>query len=155
MFALSTIITFAIVIVSLSVDDESSSYWIVLTLSFLFGSCYAVLQAALYGLAGPSFVLMNNLNLGLGLGGLLVNVLRIIVLATVKNHSTAAEIFFFTAGAYLLFCTVLAGRFIYHLELHEATKSVASNYEGDYEKIGGKDSETYDKGSVSCWVRAG
>ena len=114
MFALSTIITFAIVIISLCVKSlgESNAYWAVLTLCFLFGSCYAIMQAALYGLAGPSMALMNNLNLGIGMSGLTVNVIRIIVLATVKNSTTGAEIFFFSAGAYLLFVTVLVGWFV-------------------------------------------
>mmetsp|Transcript_39509 Transcript_39509/g.51718 ORF Transcript_39509/g.51718 Transcript_39509/m.51718 type:complete len:208 (+) Transcript_39509:25-648(+) len=112
MFTLSTAITFAIVLVSLCIDDESTAYWLVLGLSFLFGSCYAILQAALYGLAGPSVTLMNNLNLGIGLSGFVINLLRVIVLAAIKDDAEGAEIFFFTTGAYLLFCTVLAGRFV-------------------------------------------
>lgn len=112
MFALSTGITFAIVIVSLCIEEEATAYYTVLGLSFLFGSCYAILQAALYGLAGPNVNLMNNLNLGIGLSGLLINLLRCIVLASVKDNDKGAEIFFFTTGAYLLFCTFLAWRFI-------------------------------------------
>ena len=136
MFALSTIITFAIVIVSLCFDDESSSYWTVLTLCFLFGCCYAILQAALYGLAGPSFVLMNNLNLGLGFSGLSVNVMRMIVLASVEDPRKGAQIFFYTAGVYLLCCTILAARFVHKFEKNEASKVTPSKFgNSDYEKV--------------------
>ena len=88
MFGLSTAITFGIVLVSLSVTDESAAYWIVLSLGFLFGCCYAIMQAALYGLAGPSAALMNNLNLGIGLSGLSINLLRVITLASIKDNDS-------------------------------------------------------------------
>ena len=90
MFAVSTAITFALVLVPLCLSDESTAYWIVIALSVLFGTAYAVLQAALYGLAGPTQVLLNSLNLGLGFSGLSVNLLRIIVLASVKSNETGA-----------------------------------------------------------------
>ena len=52
-FALNTLITFALVLVPLEIDDEKTSYYIVLALSCLFGVSYAFLQAGLYGEAGP------------------------------------------------------------------------------------------------------
>ena len=116
MLALSTAITFALVLIPICLNDESSAYWIVISLSVLFGSAYAVLQAALYGLAGPTLVLLNALNLGLGFSGLSVNVLRIIVLASVESSETGAQIFFYTTGAYLMLCTYLAWRFIHHYQ---------------------------------------
>ena len=79
----------------------------------LFGSVYAVLQAALYGLAGPQAVLLNKLNLGIGISGLSVNCLRIIVLASVESNSVGAQIFFYVTGAYLLVCTYLAWKFVH------------------------------------------
>ena len=113
MFAVSTAITFALVLVPLCLSDESTAYWIVMSLSVLFGTAYAVLQAALYGLAGPTQELLNSLNLGLGFSGLSVNLLRIVVLASVKSNETGAQIFFYTTGAYLMLCTYLAWRFIF------------------------------------------
>ena len=112
MLAVSSLITFCLVLVPICVKDESVGYSIVIALSVLFGSAYAVLQAALYGLAGPTEGLLNALNLGLGFSGLSVNLLRIIVLASVKSNTTGAQIFFYTTGAYLLLCTYLAWRFI-------------------------------------------
>jgi len=43
MFLLSTIITFCLVIMPLSIQDESTAYSIVIFLAVLFGSVYAVL----------------------------------------------------------------------------------------------------------------
>ena len=116
MFAISTVITLLLVLVPICISDESSAYWIVIALSVLFGSAYAVLQAALYGLAGPTMALLNSMNLGLGFSGLSVNLLRIVVLASVKSNTTGAQIFFYTTGAYLTLCTYLAWRFIHLYE---------------------------------------
>ena len=51
----------------------------------LYGSSYAVLQATLYGVAGPNAGLTNKLMLGIGLSGLLINGIRMIFLAAVTN----------------------------------------------------------------------
>ena len=67
MFLVSTIVTFLLVMVPLYVEDEKTAYMIVLSLCVLFGIDYALLQASLYGFAGPSEVLMNNINLGTGI----------------------------------------------------------------------------------------
>jgi len=62
---------------------------------------------------------MNNLNLGIGMGSFVVNVMRMILLAAMPNNTTTgAEIYFFIAGAYMLFCTALAFRFISQFEQH-------------------------------------
>ncbi len=90
MFAISTLITFCLVLVPITVADEATAYWLVITLSIVFGSAYAILQAALYGLAGPVAQLLNNLNLGIGISGLSVNLLRILVLSTVKSNVVGA-----------------------------------------------------------------
>ena len=43
MFAVSTIITFGLVLAPLCIKDESTGYYVVITLSVLFGTAYAVL----------------------------------------------------------------------------------------------------------------
>ena len=43
MFILSTLITFGLVLTPLCIKDESTAYWVVITLSLLFGSVYAIL----------------------------------------------------------------------------------------------------------------
>ena len=116
MFAINMLVTFGLVLIPITVADEAIAYWLVITLSILFGSSCAILQAALYGLAGPFAQLMNNFNLGIGISGLSVNFLRIIVLATVKRNLQGAQIFFYTAGAYLMVCTALAYRFVRNYE---------------------------------------
>ena len=128
MFTVSTAVTFALVLVPLCIADEATAYWTVIALSVLFGSAYALLQAALYGLAGPVAALINNLNLGIGISGLSVNVLRILVLASVESPTTGAYIFFFTTGAYLLFCTCLAWRFVSLYLADQNAKSVVQQY---------------------------
>ena len=112
MFMLSTAITFGLVLIPLCVADEATAYWLVIVLSLLFGSAYAILQAALYGLAGPAIGLLNNLNLGIGISGLSVNCLRIVVLATVESNTVGAQIFFYTTGVYMLVCSYLAWLFV-------------------------------------------
>ena len=126
MFAISTLITFGLVICPLIIDSQSVGYWVVITLSVLFGSAYAVLQAALYGLAGPSMALLNNLNLGIGISGLSLNVLRIIVVASVKSTTTGAQIFFYVSGVYMILCTILAWRFVSAFEASQKYELAAS-----------------------------
>ena len=43
MFAVSTLITFGIVLAPICISDESTGYWVVITLCVLFGSAYAVM----------------------------------------------------------------------------------------------------------------
>ena len=124
MFVLSTIITFGLVLIPLTVSDEATAYWLVITLSLLFGSVYAILQAALYGLAGPALPLLNNLNLGIGISGLSVNLLRILVLATIESNTVGAQIFFYTTGIYLLVCTYLAHQFVSGFNADQNARSV-------------------------------
>ena len=118
MFIVSTLVTFLLVMVPLYVENEKTAYMIVLSLCVLFGIDYALLQASLYGFAGPSADLMNNINLGTGISQLAVNLLRMVVLASVKSNEVGAQIFFYTAAVYLIFCTYLAWRFISDYEKH-------------------------------------
>lgn len=84
-FALATIITFLLVIVPLAISDQSKAYWTVIGLDIAFGCAYALLQAALYGTAGPAPALTANLMVGLGVSGLGINIIRMILLASVSN----------------------------------------------------------------------
>ena len=43
MFIVSTLVTFGLVLVPIWVSDESTAYWLVIMLSLLFGSAYALL----------------------------------------------------------------------------------------------------------------
>ena len=94
------------------ISDQSTGYWVVIALSVLFGSVYAVLQASLYGLAGPAVVLLNNLNLGIGLSGMSINLVRIVLVASVSSNTVSAQIFFYISGSFLIVCTYLAWNFI-------------------------------------------
>jgi len=136
MFAISTLITFGLVLVPICITDEATAYWIVIMLSFLFGSAYAILQAALYGLAGPNAQLLNKLNLGIGISGLSINLLRILVLATVKSNTVGAQIFFYTTGIYLLVCTALANQFVKNYEKDLIARSLVQYMEpsGNFSK---------------------
>lgn len=83
-----------------------------LTLSVLFGCSYAILQASLYGTAGPNAGLTNKLMLGIGLSGLLINGIRMIFLAAVTNLNIEAQMFFYGSAFFLLICTVLSYFFV-------------------------------------------
>jgi len=43
MFAISTLITFGLALAPICISDESTGYWVVITLCVLFGSAYAVM----------------------------------------------------------------------------------------------------------------
>lgn len=139
MFIVSTLVTFGLVLVPLWVSDESTAYWLVIMLSLIFGSAYALLQAALYGLAGPSAELLNNLNLGIGISGLSVNMLRIVVLASISSNTVGAQIFFYTTGAYLLLCTYLAWRFVTDFQNDQKFKSTILE-----SQLGDRDENNYE-----------
>ena len=112
-FAVMAVIVVLDAIVPNIVQDETTAYWIILSLSFLLGSCMALLQSALYGAAGPCAELNNRMNLGVGVSGLIINCLRMVDLAALSNDEvTSAYVFFFTACVFLVLCTVLAFRFV-------------------------------------------
>ena len=81
-------------------------------MSVLFGCSYAILQASLYGTAGPNAVLTNNLMLGIALSGLTVNGIRMIFLASVTNLNIEAQMFFYGSALFLLVCTFYAHVFV-------------------------------------------
>lgn len=84
-FLLNSVITILLVLIPLVVDNETTAYWITICLAALFGCSYAILQASLYGAAGPCASLTNNLMLGIGLSGLIINAIRAVFLASIKN----------------------------------------------------------------------
>ena len=92
----------------LVVQDQFKAYWTVIGLDIAFGCAYALLQAALYGTAGPAPALTANLMVGLGVSGLGINIIRMILLASVKNQQESAQIFFYFSGAILVLCTIFA-----------------------------------------------
>ena len=52
------------------------------------------------------------INLGMGVSGLSINAARILFLATLSDSFVSAYVFFFSASAFLVLCTVLALRFV-------------------------------------------
>jgi hypothetical protein len=53
-------------------------------------------------------VLSNRLMVGIGIGSVVMNFLRIIFLSTVPDLDTGAIVFFSLASGYLLFCAILS-----------------------------------------------
>ena len=98
------------------VKNEQTSYWVVISLSTLFGVSYAFLQSGLYGAAGPCPALTNSLTVGLGISGLGVNLLRMLLLAstsTMENSlDVSAQIFFYITASFMALCSFLAFRFV-------------------------------------------
>jgi hypothetical protein len=111
-FALNTVITVLLAVLPLYIQDETTAYYSVLMLSVVYGTSYAVLQATLYGTAGPNAGLTNKLNLGIGASGFMINAVRMIFLAAVTNLDIEAQMFFYGSGLFLLVCTVLSFRFV-------------------------------------------
>jgi len=89
----NAVVTFLLVLVPLAMakQNESTAYWIVIGLAILFGSSIALLQGVLYGIAGPCAALTNNLMLGVGISGMVVNLLRMVFLASMPNNFNASS----------------------------------------------------------------
>jgi Co/Zn/Cd efflux system component len=62
--------------------------------------------------AGPNAKLTNNLMLGIGLSGLIVNAVRMVFLAAVKNLNIEAQMFFYGSALFLAVCTCLSYVFV-------------------------------------------
>ena len=87
-------------------------------------------------MAGPTLTLLNALNLGLGFSGLSVNVVRIIVKASVSSNTTSALIFFGMTGAFMMLCTYLAWRFIDLYEKDIKSRSISNSFaDSEYNKL--------------------
>lgn len=72
------------------------------------GCAIAFLQSALYGIAGVSMKLTNKLMVGIGMGGVSMNVIRIVCMSTVDSNDVSAAVFFSISAMYLLFCAILS-----------------------------------------------
>ena len=99
-----------------------------LGISALFGTSYAILQATLYQIAGPSANLTNALMLGIGLSSLIVNAVRMIFLAAVPNLNIEAQMFFYGSALFLLFCTVLSFKFVAEYEADDECKKYKQSH---------------------------
>ncbi len=64
-------------------------------------------------------ILSNRLMIGIGIGSVSMNFIRIIFLATVKNLDTGAIVFFSLSSAYLLCCTFLSIVFLKRYSYHQ------------------------------------
>jgi hypothetical protein len=56
--------------------------------------------------------LTNKLMVGIGFGGVIMNVLRITCMATLDSNDASAKVFFSIASGYLLFCGILSVVFV-------------------------------------------
>ena len=89
-FGLNTVITVLLALLPLQISNQTTGYYSILGVSALFGTSYAVLQATLYQIAGPSAELTNALMLGIGVSSLVVNAVRMVFLAAVPNLNIEA-----------------------------------------------------------------
>jgi hypothetical protein len=85
-FALNATLTVLMAVIPVIISDENTSYCLELIMIILFGTAVAILQATLYGVAGPVQSWTNNLMVGVGISSLLMNILRMIFLAVVPNY---------------------------------------------------------------------
>ena len=89
-FGVNTVITVLLALLPLQISNQTTGYYSILGISALFGTSYAVLQATLYQIAGPSAELTNALMLGIGVSSLVVNAVRMVFLAAVPNLNIEA-----------------------------------------------------------------
>jgi hypothetical protein len=82
---LNTVVASLLAAIPVVIKDESTCYAFVLGLMLWQGCNIAFLQSALYGIAGVSHKLTNNLMVGIGMGGVSLNLLRIILKASVSR----------------------------------------------------------------------
>ena len=121
-FLINSIVTVLLVLIPLIVQDQATAYWITISLAIVFGCSYAILQATLYGVAGPCAALTNNLMFGVGLSGLIINAIRMIFLASIKNLDLEAQLFFYGSALFLFVCTYLSFTFVRDFQHDEFSK---------------------------------
>jgi hypothetical protein len=111
--AINTVCTFMLCFIPTMVKSESLAYWLVILVSVVYGASVGLLQPTSYETAGPSAKLIIKVQIGVGLSGLLINLLRILLLVTIpKNLELNAELFFYTSTGYLAICTILSYFFV-------------------------------------------
>lgn len=110
--------------------NESLAYALVLLLSVIYGAFVGLLQPTTYEIAGPSAKLTIKVQIGVGLSGLLINLLRILLLVTIPNNLTLnASVFFYASTAYLAVCAVLAYRFVGFYDANLKNKNAVHDLE--------------------------
>lgn len=109
---LNTFIAALITVMPTLVKDENIGFRIMLGLMFFQGSGVAFMQSALYGIGGVSHKFTNNLMVGVAVGGVCTNLVRIIMKVSVKNQDLSYIVFFSVVTGYLFFCCILAFIFI-------------------------------------------
>eukprot|EP00347_Sterkiella_histriomuscorum_P021950 403332207 len=110
--AVNTVLTLLTAIIPQVIDDEDTSYAIMMVMTFIFGSMIAFLQTSCYGVAGVSMKLTTMLMVGVGISSISMNVLRMIFLALVSNYAAGQIVFFSISGAYLFACFFLSILFL-------------------------------------------
>ena len=117
--AINTLCTVMLCFIPTAVQSESLAYWLVILVSVVYGASVGLLQPTSYETAGPSAKLIIKVQIGVGLSGLLINLLRILLLVTIpSNLELNAELFFYLSAGYLALCTVLSFLFVRDFNRH-------------------------------------
>ena len=72
----------------------------------------------LYGTAGPSPKLTSNLMVGVGVGGVVINLLRALLYSTINSLAVSSQVFYYSSGVFMFVCTYLSYRFVSEYEEH-------------------------------------
>lgn len=104
----NALVTASIAFVPVIVSNEKYCYFITLGLMIIQGCSIAFLQSSLYGIAGVSTILTNRLMIGIGMGSVLMNFIRMLFLWLVNSKQTGAIVFFSLSSAYIFVCFILS-----------------------------------------------
>lgn len=105
---LNCLVTACVAFIPAVISNENNCYFITLGLMIIQGCSIAFLQSALYGIAGISTVLTNRLMIGIGMGSVLMNFIRMLFLWLVNSKKTGAIVFFSLSSAYIFACFILS-----------------------------------------------
>jgi hypothetical protein len=105
---LNSLVTACVAFIPAVISNENNCYFITLGLMIIQGCSIAFLQSALYGIAGISTVLTNRLMIGIGMGSVLMNFIRMLFLWLVNSKKTGAIVFFSLSSAYIFLCFILS-----------------------------------------------
>lgn len=100
------------VIPDLLPNNETLSYYLIMFDVVIYGIMFGFLQMTLYGMAGPSPKLTSNLMIGVGIGGVAINLLRALLYATISSLRVSSQVFYYASTVFMVFCTYLAYRFV-------------------------------------------
>ncbi len=84
----NSLVTLGIAVVPVVVKDQKLCYYVTLFLMIIQGCAIAFLQSVLYGIAGISMILTNRLMVGIGIGSVSMNLLRMLFLWLVNSKQT-------------------------------------------------------------------